>query len=350
MNSSVVLDCLFATRDRIAPRSDLDFESGVAIHGVDVGPYSKDADGAAWRNCWSSTAAPLVGLIDPADRDPNLSAAEIQTGMKLLQSDSQVAAWLPGFAVPELSRIALELPLSLSTLCFRPASGAGCVFRRQFVANVGALRSVFDPFWDVMIRLVSAGLPIRLSADGTRGLATAEDYPELTPAPAAESTAWLRHELAARLRETAQRFPLSAAGQAALQAGVWQFHGELEFSHRISQEFEGQGRHQLCDYWHAIMHRREPDFANSRYWFRRIGRQPVFEELAALVTRWLAAESDGRIRDWRNRLIPGSCWDPLAFVDLAEAARKDLALDRLARRIQWAEMLFLLKFNTSEAA
>jgi hypothetical protein len=28
-------------------------------------------------------------------------------------------------------------------------------------------------------------------------------------------------------------------------------------------------------FWHAIMHRREPDAANSKHWWRQVGTLPV---------------------------------------------------------------------------
>jgi hypothetical protein len=31
--------------------------------------------------------------------------------------------------------------------------------------------------------------------------------------------------------------------------------------------------------WHSIMHRREGDFDNSRYWLRRVGSLPAFAGL-----------------------------------------------------------------------
>lgn len=59
-------------------------------------------------------------------------------------------------------------------------------------------------------------------------------------------------------------------------AGLWLYHDFLDESHRISQDIatvEGS-------YWHGMMHRREPDAWNSKYWFRRVGQHPIFAGLA----------------------------------------------------------------------
>src|SRR5690349_119973 len=60
---------------------------------------------------------------------------------------------------------------------------------------------------------------------------------------------------------------------ACCRAGLWLAFNFLDESHRISQENEG---HRARDYWHALMHRREPDHSNAAYWFRRVGTHPVF--------------------------------------------------------------------------
>src|SRR5262245_30184114 len=52
-------------------------------------------------------------------------------------------------------------------------------------------------------------------------------------------------------------------------------------------------------YWHAIVHRQEPDAANSAYWFRQTGQHPVFPAL-----RSRAAEIGVDF---------GPMWDPFAF-------------------------------------
>src|SRR5688572_4692961 len=62
----------------------------------------------------------------------------------------------------------------------------------------------------------------------------------------------------------------------ACAAGLWLRFDFLDESHSISQEDEG---HPDRDFWHAIMHRREPDPGNSKYWWRRVGAHPVLARL-----------------------------------------------------------------------
>jgi hypothetical protein len=52
-----------------------------------------------------------------------------------------------------------------------------------------------------------------------------------------------------------------------LQAAIWLYVDDLERSHRISQTLETPAG----AFWHGIMHRREGDFSNAKYWFREAG-------------------------------------------------------------------------------
>src|SRR5579884_3956805 len=85
-------------------------------------------------------------------------------------------------------------------------------------------------------------------------------------------------EARGKLEAVPSAFPPGAERDlaASCRAGLWLAFGFLDESHKISQDLHtAEG-----SYWHALMHRREPDFWNSKYWFRQVGAHPVFADLA----------------------------------------------------------------------
>ena len=72
--------------------------------------------------------------------------------------------------------------------------------------------------------------------------------------------------------------PVSNAAMAdGCLAGLWLLHGFLDESHEISQSLKtAEG-----SFWHGIMHRIEPDFWNSKYWYRQVGSHQVIDTMAA---------------------------------------------------------------------
>ncbi len=126
--------------------------------------------------------------------------------------------------------------------------------------------------------------------------------------------------------------------QACL-AGVWLYHNYLGPSHAISQSIPTP----TGSCWHAIMHRREPDFDNSNYWFNRVGEHPIFPEL-----RRAAAEeaSDSTTHVSHLFLLDQQRWDPMAFVDLCEANRLGRTPgEHLCRWIQLREWELLFEYS-----
>lgn len=77
----------------------------------------------------------------------------------------------------------------------------------------------------------------------------------------------------------------------ACQAGLWLLAGDLHHSHTLSQEISSAEG----SFWHGIMHRREGDFENAKYWFRRVGQHPVLEELATEADSLRGQYSDGQL-------------------------------------------------------
>ncbi len=139
---------------------------------------------------------------------------------------------------------------------------------------------------------------------------------------------------AARLRRASSSalFPGSRAPEAAL-SGLWLYFSCLDESHKLSQEIAGADG----SFWHGIMHRQEPDAGNAACWFRRVRGHPVFPLL-----RDAAAEIAGGAKEFRV----GAEWDPFAFIDFCEEARRRAgsAAERLAREIQRAEWQLLFDY------
>lgn len=91
------------------------------------------------------------------------------------------------------------------------------------------------------------------------------------------------------------------ASLALVRGGLLYAVDALDESHRIFQD-DHSG---LGSYWHGMMHRREGDFDNARYWFRRAGELPIAAALqreAARVSPLMARQST-----WDAYLLTGEC-------------------------------------------
>lgn len=137
----------------------------------------------------------------------------------------------------------------------------------------------------------------------------------------------------------------------ALRAGLLLLHDFIGESHQQSQSIEGKGKHQLGDYWHAILHRREPDYANAKYWFRQFGPQPVFGELARSADAILRSCASPQADGWRTKLGCQANWNPFALVDFCQSCESssDSDLTTAARQIQFAEMRLLFRQTYGQA-
>jgi hypothetical protein len=118
-----------------------------------------------------------------------------------------------------------------------------------------------------------------------------------------------------------------AAKANALHSALWLAHNFLDESHDISQELHTPTGSLL----HAIMHRREPDAWNSKYWWKQVGRHPIFPRLAEEATQL-------------GYIQRGTGWDANQFVDDVEAARgTGTDRERLLEAVQHAELRLVVQ-------
>ncbi len=117
------------------------------------------------------------------------------------------------------------------------------------------------------------------------------------------------------------------------------WHDHHDAAHGVVQDMETAE----ASYVHAILHRREPDYDNAKYWFRRVGRHVCYGSLAARAAVLLDAP---KFLALRTKLLPRGAWDAFAFVDECAAGGEEETL----RAIQAAEFQVLLDFLAGGAA
>ncbi|HLK68492.1 MAG TPA: hypothetical protein VKU19_33900 [Bryobacteraceae bacterium] len=128
-------------------------------------------------------------------------------------------------------------------------------------------------------------------------------------------------------------FAGSRAPEAAL-SGLYLYFSCIDEAHQIAQNVDTPDG----SYWHGIVHRQEPDASNAGYWFRQVGAHPIFD-----VLRQKAAEIGVDF---------GPRWDPFAFIDYCEKARRSPGSgeERRALEVQRAEWQLLFDHCAAKAA
>ncbi|MCS1411226.1 MAG: hypothetical protein M2R45_04423 [Verrucomicrobia subdivision 3 bacterium] len=114
----------------------------------------------------------------------------------------------------------------------------------------------------------------------------------------------------------AETHRLAESTHALLQSAALLWHDNLEGSHEISQDIKTADG----SFLHGIMHRREPDSSNAKYWFTLVGNHPSFPALAKSVNEYAESNHQTSLVD---PLIKNGQWDAFAFVDACSRALRD---------------------------
>ena len=129
-------------------------------------------------------------------------------------------------------------------------------------------------------------------------------------------------------------FPSARSPRGAL-VGLYLYFSCREEAHEVAQsDSSAEG-----SYWHAIVHRQEPDAGNSSYWFHRLGEHAVFPGLLEAARAIGAAHPDAGLKF-------SNAWDPLAFIEICEEARRRTGsqAEQAALEIQRAEWQLLFDY------
>ncbi len=187
--------------------------------------------------------------------------------------------------------------------------------------------------------------------------------PEITSLPAAFETKRLSEvgpgksslrcaPLNKALQGVLKTLGLSAYAQKCVEAGILLHHDFLDESHAVSQTLEGVGSPATADYWHGIMHRREPDAGNASYWFRRVGSHPALLSLGQNLIAWLSElqVAEAVLRLAETVLSKRTALDPYCLIELSQSALKNPGSDAdlTVKHIQNLEVFNLLTFSLED--
>lgn len=135
----------------------------------------------------------------------------------------------------------------------------------------------------------------------------------------------------------------------ATKSGLLLWNDALDESHEISQTLANE----TGSYWHGLMHRREPDYSNSKYWFGRVGDHPIFSSLRERVLS--LSKEIGNPSDSLTKVIQTiesqDKWDSFQFVDWCESAEDELTSDstEFLKQVQVEEIRLLLLYSYNNA-
>ena len=135
----------------------------------------------------------------------------------------------------------------------------------------------------------------------------------------------------------------------AIKSGLLLWNDALDASHTISQGLANA----TGSYWHGIMHRREPDYSNAKYWFGRVGTHAIFPEIRerALALYNETSEPSDALASIGQAIADNAAWDAAQFIDWCQAAESATEPDvvRFLQQVQAEEIRLLLAYSYRNA-
>ncbi|MDB5298514.1 MAG: hypothetical protein JWO87_177 [Phycisphaerales bacterium] len=134
---------------------------------------------------------------------------------------------------------------------------------------------------------------------------------------------------------------------AAMLGGLWLRHDALHECHELVQDLIGP----TGAFWHAIMHRREGDFPNAKYWYARCADHRAMRLISAMSLDVVGRDTtDATLL----HAVSGE-YTPEAFVDIVQEVHKTPEDPRYAaavrlQQIEWEALFHHCAYEAAGAA
>jgi len=178
----------------------------------------------------------------------------------------------------------------------------------------------------------------RLLNDILDRLSNRKQLPALTP-----DKAWhprIDEDIAALSRSYwADGRPDGLSSILAYQAALHLWNDSLEAAHELVQEL-GTPTGMLL---HGIMHRREGDYDNAKYWFHRTGNHPAYHGLQARAAAFLRqhAGDRGPLEQALDKIVTQGSWNPYLFVSAVEIQENQIGEENARYPLEYLQQLEL---------
>ena len=127
------------------------------------------------------------------------------------------------------------------------------------------------------------------------------------------------------------KLDLALHHQPLIHSALLLWHDHLDASHNLSQNINSNDG----SFLHGIMHRREPDYSNAKYWFTQAGQHEAFD---SINTRAALA-----LKDTSLTHLATAKWDPFAYVDAVSEASPGTPEYEALQKLQRIELEVLLE-------